>query len=198
MRFVVSILLLTSILSGCAATLQAQKPDPTTGLYATRTGLEPKDVRIMEKFDPKYTDLVYLKVDDEKKIPQFTDFFSSALKETHVFKKVVTKDDLQQIVIERNLGNKVSNVSDLVGLNNLSKEIGPYLIVETTVVWLGGYRFEGKVTAIDASTGKTVLLIDKTAFNLAGLDEPLFNPLLNGFVNWTHDRPLLQKGMSAE
>ena len=39
---------------------------------------------------------------------------------------VVTKDDLQAIVIERNLGSKSPSVSDLVGFNNLSKEIGTF------------------------------------------------------------------------
>ncbi len=33
-------------------------------------------------------------------------------------------------------------------------------------------------------------MLDKTAFNAAGLDEPLFHPLLNGFINWTHNRPV--------
>jgi len=46
-------------------------------------------------------------------------------------------------------------VSDLVGLNNLSKEIGPFLIVEPNAVFKGGYNFEGTLKAIDASTGKT-------------------------------------------
>jgi hypothetical protein len=39
-------------------------------------------------------------------------------------------------------------------------------------------------------TGKTILLIDMNAFNMAGLDDPLFHPMLNGFINWTRNQPV--------
>jgi hypothetical protein len=183
-------LLFAGLLAGCNTTLHVEKPDPSSGLYTTHTVLKPDDVRVAEKFDPAYTQMVYLKIDAETPNPRFVDFFVAALKETHTFKKVVTKDDLQAIVIEHNLGSKVPSVSDLVGLNNLSKEIGPFLIVEPNAVFKGGYNFEGTLKAIDASTGKTVLLIDMTAFNMAGLDDPLFHPMLNGFINWTRNQPV--------
>ncbi|VVE06504.1 hypothetical protein [Pandoraea commovens] len=183
-------LLFAGLLSGCNSTLHVEKPDPKTGLYATNNVLKSDDVRIAEKFDPAYAQMVYLKINAETPNPRFVDFFVSALRETNTFKKVVTKDDLQAIVIERNLGSKVPSVSDLVGLNNLSKEIGPFLIVEPNVLFKGGYNFQGTLKAIDASTGKTVLLIDRTAFNMAGLDDPLLHPMLNGFVNWTRNQPL--------
>lgn len=189
-RFAVA-LLLAGLLAGCNTTLQVEKPDATSGLYSTHTALKAADVRVEEKFDPAYTQMVYLKIDAETPNQRFVDFFVAALKDMHVFKKVVTKDDLQAIVIGRNLGSKVPNVSDLVGLNNLSKEIGPFLIVEPNAVFKGGYNFEGTLKAIDASTGKTVLLIDTTAFNMAGLDDPLFHPMLNGFINWTHNQPIV-------
>jgi hypothetical protein len=183
-------LLFAGLLAGCNTTLHIEKPDPTSGLYATDTVLKPADVKVAEKFDPIYTQMVYLKVDAETPNPQFVDFFVAALKDMRIFKKVTTKDDLEAIVIERNLGGKVPSVSDLVGLNNLSKEIGPFLIVEPNAVFKGGYNFEGTLRAIDASTGKTVLLIKMNAFNMAGLDNPLFHPMLNGFINWTRNRPI--------
>jgi hypothetical protein len=183
-------LLFVGLLAGCNTTLHVEKPDPTSGLYATHTELKPADVRVEEKFDPAYTQMVYLKINAETPNPRFVDFFMAALKDMHTFKKIVTKDDLQAIVIEHNLGSKVPSVSDLVGLNNLSKEIGPFLIVEPNAVFKGGYNFEGTLKAIDASTGKTVLLIDMTAFNMAGLDDPLFHPMLNGFINWTRNQPV--------
>jgi hypothetical protein len=185
--------LLAGLLAGCNATFHAQKPDATTGLFATQSVLKADDVRVAEKFDSSYTKMLYLKVNAEEPNPKFVDFFASAFKEMHTFQKVMTKDELQQVVIERNLGGKVPSVSDLVGLNNLSKEIGPFLIVEPNAVFKGGYMFEGTLKVTDASTGKLVLFIDKTAFNMAGLDDPLFNPMLNGFINWTHNQPIAQK-----
>lgn len=187
---VASALLFAGLLAGCNGTLHIEKPDPTSGLYETQAVLKPSDVRAEEKFDPAYTQMVYLKIDAESPNPQFVDFFVSALKDMHVFKKVATKDDLEALVIQRNLGSKVTSVSDLVGLNNLSKEIGPFLIVDANAVFKGGYNWEGTLKAIDASTGKTVLWIKMSAFNLAGLDGPLFHPMLNGFINWTRNQPV--------
>jgi hypothetical protein len=186
-------LMLAVLLAGCNTTLHVEKPDANTGLYETHSALKQEDVRVADKFDPAYTQMVYLKINAETPNPRFVDFFVAALKDMNTFKKVVTKDDLQQIVIERNLGAKVPSVSDLVGLNNLSKEIGPFLIVEPNAVFKGGYMFEGTLKATDASTGKTVLLIDTTAFNMAGLDDPLFHPMLNGFINWTRNQPIVPK-----
>lgn len=183
-------LLFAGLLAGCNTTLHVEKPDPATGLYATQTALKPADVLVEEKFDPAYTQMVYLKVDAETPNPQFVDFFVSALRDMHVFKKVATKDDLEAIVIQQNLGSKVPGLSDLVGLNNLSKEIGPFLIVEPNAVLKGGYNWRGTLKAIDARTGKTVLQIEINAFNMAGLDEPLFHPMLNGFINWTRNQPV--------
>jgi hypothetical protein len=28
---------------------------------------------------------------------------------------------------------------------------------------------------------------------MAGLDDPLFNPMLNGFIDWTRGKPIAQK-----
>jgi len=179
-----------ALLTGCNTTLSVVKPEAENGYYATKSTLTADDVRVAEKFDPAYKNMVYIKINAETPNPRFVEFFTSAFKDMGVFNKIVTKDDLQAIVIERNLGSKVPSVSDLVGLNNLSKEIGPFLIVEPNAVFKGGYRFEGTLKAIDASTGKTVLFIDNSAVNMAGLDDPLFHPMLNGFINWTRGLPV--------
>ncbi len=88
--------------------------------------------------------MVYVKVNAERPSAQFVDFFVDGVKETHAFKQVLTKDDLQTLIIERNLGSKVPTVSDLVSLNNLSKEIGPFLIVEPDAIWQGGYYYKAQ------------------------------------------------------
>jgi len=37
-----------------------------------------------------------------------------------------------------------------------------------------------------------------TAFNMAGLDEPLFHPMLNGFINWTRNQPVVEKPTATQ
>ncbi|UZN50956.1 hypothetical protein KZ686_21430 [Cupriavidus cauae] len=186
-------LLFAALLAGCNTTLQIKKPDAATGMYATTTALKAEEVRVEEKFDPAYKKMLYLKINADTPNQRFVEFFESAFKDMHTFDKVVTKSDLEKIIIERDLGGKVPSVSDLVGLNTLSKEIGPFLIVEPNAIFKGGYRFDGTLKAIDARTGKTVLQIENSAFNMAGLDDPLFHPMLNGFINWTRNQPVAAK-----
>lgn len=184
-------LVIALFLAGCNTTLQITRPDPTTGLYATGTVLKPSDVVVEEQFDPVYKRMLYVKIESKNQDKRFSDFFTSAFKEMNVFDKVLTKDDLESFIIEKSLGNKIPGVSDLVSLNNLSKEIGPFLIVEPDASYLGGYKFEATLKAVDASTGKTVLLLDAKALNMSGLDDPLLHPLINGFINWAHNKPVV-------
>ncbi len=61
---------LVALLADCNSTLLAEKPDPTSGLYATHTVLKPADVRVPEKFDPAYSQMVYLKINADNRNPR--------------------------------------------------------------------------------------------------------------------------------
>lgn len=178
------VFLIALIATGCSSTLKPAPRDPATGLFPTNTKLSSESVKILQPFDEKYRTLVYVKT-DESKAKQYNDFFGESLKNMGTFKKVVTKEDLEKMVVTRNLTDKVSNISDLIGLNQLAKQIGPFLIVQPYVEVKQSYNFFAHLKAIDPETGTTVLLLEQTAFNWAGLDEPLFFPLMNGFMQWT-------------
>ncbi|MNQ97644.1 hypothetical protein D3C85_1133000 [compost metagenome] len=178
-------LFLLVALTGCGTTLKPVKPDPTTGLFPTTVAVSPSNILVAERFDPAYRKMVHLKVDAQPPNPDFVTYFHTSIKDSGVFEQVLTKSDLQTIVIERQLQEKVSNVSDVLGLNILSKQIGNFLILETDAQWKGGYNFEGTMQAIDASTGKIVFKSSIKAFNWDGLDIPLYRPMLNAFVLWT-------------
>jgi hypothetical protein len=197
-RLAVTSAVLAMSLTGCGTTLQVSKPDPSTGYYATLHKLAPSDVRVEEKFDPVYKEMVYLKFDAQNPNPKFVKFFTESIRNLGTFKVVADKNQLQQLVIEKNLGDKIQNLDDVVALNKLSKETGPFLIVEPDATWQGGYSFNGTLKAIDSRTGKTVLWIDTNAINMAGLDSPLYYPMLNGFINWTHNEPVATGNVAAK
>ena len=97
---------------------------------------------------------------------------------------------MEQMVFSKNLSDEVSSVSDRIGLHNLQKHIGNFLIIEPYVEWKGGYSFFSSLKAFDAHTGEIVLHLENTAFNWSGLDQPLFFPLLNGLVQWIENQPI--------
>lgn len=175
--------------TGCSTTLKPRALDTTTGQFQTDTKLSADSVKAQKPFVEKYKSLVYVKT-DESKAKQYNDFFVESMKNMGTFNKVVTKQDLETLVLERKLTDRVSNISDLIGLNQLAKQMGPFLVVEPYVEWKGGYNFFAHLKAIDPESGETVLLLEQNAFNWAGLDDPLFFPLMNGLLQWTQGKPI--------
>ena len=186
-HFVILAIVLLS--SGCATTLQPTALDPQTGYFPTSSKLPADGIKVKKEFvSGKYRSLLYVKM--EEKNEKYNQFFLKGFTNMNVFQKVADKNQLETLVFERKLTEKVSSVSDLIGLNNLQKQIGPFLVVEPYVEWKGGYNFEASLKAIDPETGETVLHIRNAALNWAGLDQPLFFPLLNGFLEWTQGKQI--------
>jgi hypothetical protein len=170
------------LLSACAT--NAPKPmDPSTGLFPTMSVLDTGAVKVSKPFDPKFRHLVYVKVPDGKP-KEFSEFYVAELRNMNLFDQVASKSDLEAIVIQRNLADRVTNVSDMVGLHRLAEQIGPFLVVEPSFEFKGGYSYTGRLLVVDPATGETQLSLQQNAFNWAGLDSPLIYPLLNGFVQW--------------
>lgn len=180
---VLTLVLASAILSGCSSTLKTRDID-ATGRFPTDTVLADGGVKAAKPFQAKYKALAYIKTDGNKNT-EYNDFFVKTFTKTGAFSKTATKGDLETLVIEWKLADKVGNISDLIGLNQLQKQIGPFLVVEPHVEWRGGYNFYANLKAIDPETGETVLHIEQTAFNWSGLDDPLFFPLFNAFLQWT-------------
>jgi hypothetical protein len=172
----------------CSSTLKPATLDPG-GRFATASRISPEGVKIAKPFDAKFKPLLYVKIDDSK-AETYRDFFVSSFRNMNVFTAVNAKSDFEKMIIERKLTDTVSNVSDLIGLHNLAKQIGPFLVVEPYLEWTGGYNYVASVKAIDPATGETVLHLEQKAFNWAGLDKPLFYPLLNGFIDWANGRTI--------
>jgi hypothetical protein len=172
----------------CSSTLKPATLDPA-GRFPTESRISPGGVKIARPFDSKFKPLLYVKIDDSK-ANMYRDFFVSSFRNMNFFTVVNEKSDFEKMIIERKLTDKVSNVSDLIGLNNLAKQVGPFLVVEPHLEWQGGYNYIASLKAIDPETGETVLHLEQKAFNWAGLDKPLFYPLLNAFIDWANGRTI--------
>lgn len=176
--------------TGCATTLKPTQLDET-GYFDTDTKLKPDGLEIVEEFKPEYSTLLYVKTDDRNE--KYNTFFLESFKNMDTFKNVLAKGELESLVLEKNLAGKVSNISDKIGLHSLSKEMGPFLVVEPYVEWKGGYNFIANLKAIDPTTGKEVLVLNNEAFNWSGLDQPLFYPLFNAFLEWSRNDEITTK-----
>jgi hypothetical protein len=175
-------------LAACSSTLKPSTPNPSTGYFATESKISKGGVVTEAPFDSKYLGILYVKTD--VKSDKLNDFYVTTFKNMAKFGKVYDRSNLETLVIQQGLADKVPNISDLIGLKHLSDVIGPVLVVEPQAQFEGGYRFSASLRAVDAQTGQEVLLLKNRAFNWAGLDQPLFYPLFNGFLDWTNGRPI--------
>jgi len=82
----------------------------------------------------------------------------------------------------------VSNISDNIGLANLQKEIGKFLVVDANVEHKNGYTYTFDFEVIDPGKAETVYHIRHDGFNFSGLDRPLFNPVFNDFIDWINKK----------
>ena len=175
------LLLLVSLLCACSTTLKPTTLDET-GYFGTSTKIRSDSIKTKESFRPEYKKMLYVKTDEKNE--KFNTFYIETFKNMNEFEKVLCKDEMESLVFEKNLTDSVSSVSDKIGLHNLQKEIGPFLVVEPYAEFLGGYNYSANLKAYDPETGKDVLVIENKAFNWAGLDKPLFYPLFNAFLEW--------------
>jgi hypothetical protein len=183
------------MLGACATTL---KPTPLgkAGYFETDAKIVSDGVKLKEDFKPEYRQMIYVKTDNKNE--RFNTFYLESFENMGQFEKVLAKEDIESLVFEKNLANKVLNVSDRVGLHNLQKRIGPFLVVEPNVEWLEGYLYRASIKAYDPKTGKEVLMLEHEAFNWAGLDQPLFYPLFNAFLQWARGEEIETTPFSAE
>jgi hypothetical protein len=183
------------LLGGCSTTL---KPTAVgeTGYFDTNTKLIYDGIIIEKAFKPEYKKMIYVKTDEDNE--KFKMFYLETFKNMNEFDSVFSKEELETLVFDRDLTGKVSSVSDKIGLHNLQKEIGSFLVVEPYADWKGGYDYIANLKVYDPETGKDVLVLENTAFNWAGLDKPLFYPLFNAFLEWSRGENIQTEPTSAE
>jgi hypothetical protein len=182
-----AVLTIVLLASSCSSTLKAKKLDDS-GYFPTSTKITQEDIKVQEPFNAKFLPLLYVKT-DEKHI-KYNDFFLQSFKNMNVFETVLDKESVENLVIEKELTDKVTSVSDKIGLYHLQTHIGAFLVVEPYFVWEGGYNYSADLKAFDPENGEVVFHVTNQAFNWAGLDKPLFYPLFNAFLDWTQNRPI--------
>lgn len=194
MRLIVAVAL-AAVLSGCGSTLKVTKPG-ADGRYMTETRVKPEGILVSEKIDvSQYRAMFFAKTDDKN--VQYSDFFRSSIDNTGFFDKVVVKADLEQLILSKGLTDKVTSVSDMIGLHHAQQHLGKFLVGDLETTWKGGYNFESDLKVTDPKTGKVVFHVHHAAFNWDGLDKPLFMPMFNAFIDWASANGAVSGGVSA-
>jgi len=176
------IIFATLLFSSCSSTLKVHELNEK-GKLPTDTQVTSSEILIDKplKIDTSFH-LLFIK--NLNGMNRYSQYIVGTLKNISGFQEVKTSEEMEQYVIKNNLADKVTNISDNVGLYRLEREIGNFLICETSAEQVDryGYKFHFKI--INAASSEIVLDVYHYAFNWAGLDRPLFNPVFNYYIDW--------------
>lgn len=175
---------LSCVLFSCSPTLKVKELNPKTGKLPTETILNQDEILVEKNINlNEYSQFLFVKKSGLN-MEKYENYILGTLKNIGGFEKHYTQNELEQYVIQKNLTDKVTSISDNIGLLNLSKNVGKFLICESNVEFKGGYSFSFDYKIINPTNSEVLLHIKHNAFNWGGLDRPLFNPVFNKYIDW--------------
>lgn len=176
--------LLGLFIISCSPTLKVKQLDEKTGKLPTDTKLNPEEILVDKNINlGEYKQFLYIK-NSGVNMEKFDKYIVETLKNIGGFDKFYTQAELEQYVIQNKLTDKVTSISDYIGLLNLQKQVGNFMVCEVTPEYLGGYDYIFKLKLVNPATSETALEVKHKAFNWGGLDRPLFNPVFNYYIDW--------------
>jgi hypothetical protein len=172
------------LFSSCSPTLKVKELNVKTGKLPTETVINQEEILVEKSINLKeYSKFLFVKKSGLN-MEKYETYILGTLKNIGGFEKYFTQSELEQYVIQNNLTDKVTSISDNIGLLNLSKNVGKFLICESNVEYKGGYDFTFEYKVINPTNAEILLHIKHNAFNWGGLDRPLFNPVFNKYIDW--------------
>ncbi len=184
MKNTLLIFALSFVIFSCSPTLKVKALNPETGKLPTETILSPDEILVEKSINlNEYSQFLYVKKSGLN-VEKYEKYILGTLTNIGGFNNYYTQNELEQFVIQKNLSDKVTSISDNIGLLNLSKSIGKFLICESNVEYKGGYNFSMEYKIINPTNAEVVLHIKHNAINWGGLDRPLFNPVFNKYIDW--------------
>lgn len=172
------------IVSGCAKPFKHVDIDPSTDQFPTSVSVDKKFIKIFHPLPGiQEVNYVFLQTYTPYGNDSFFEFTKDALLKIG-FKRVYNEKELAQMVIQSGLSQYVTNLSDLISLNNLAMATGPFIFMQSRVYRVSDavYRFD--LQLIEPLSGRTFLEISRVRTNWLDMDTEINYPILNTIKNW--------------
>lgn len=178
------LLLALLALTACGTQMKVAQIDSKTGLLKSEFGEIAKATVVVSK----PTSLASF----EKRafVTGGGEFGVDQLKATGLFTQVVTFDEMQKIIVANNLQDKVSSISEPIGLSRLAKAYKPFIWVGMKRTTRGRDQFF-QIVATDPNTLEELFLAEtKLDLIWSGVnDQNARYPLFNAFIEWAKKNP---------
>ena len=183
-KFFVAAVAAAALLSACTTTLQVAELDPETNRYATSSVVAPEEVLVSEGYDVDAVKAILFVRNNFDDAAQVGQYFEDSISSFGFFDEVMRKDEFERYLIQEGLQDEVGAVDGFASLSKASKELGDFLFVDLNLELAAGYQTTLTMNVYDAREAKELLSVKRVITNWAGLDGPLFQPVLNSFFDW--------------
>lgn len=177
---------LTSLLlaAGCTSTLKVTELDSTTNRFATSTAVAPDEIKVSKTFDVDDTKSMLFVRNNFEDIHKVGVYFEDSIDKYGFFDKVVRKDEFERDLIQQGIQDEVGDVSGFASLSKAAGIVGDFLFADVELEAGVGYQVTLRMNVYDARDAEEVFAVERQVTNWAGLDGPLFQPVLNAFFDW--------------
>lgn len=177
-------LAVTVLLTACGTQMKVAPVDPTTGLLKSDTVAIDKATVVTAKSTSlaRFGRLAFTTGGG--------DFGVNQLKATGLFDQVLNFDEMQRLIVANGLQDKVSSISEPVGLSRLAMAYKPFLWVNLKRINKGRDQYF-QIYAIDPATLEDLFLaeIKLDPFWKGVNDQNARYPLFNAFIAWARMNP---------
>lgn len=186
-------IVICTLFSAClSSTLKVKTIDSSTGYFGNKE-VKKADIIIDETISATdYKRLIYIKPSSQKfmssKADKINAFVKDMIENIGYFERVSNKKEFEMLLIKTGVAYKVSGISDNIGLLQVQKHFGNYLIAEfdfaLTLPKIDGTNSIANLKITDPSTMKIVFHAQRKTFLVEGFDNRLLYPLFNSFIDW--------------
>jgi hypothetical protein len=177
-------LLACALLAACGTQLKVAEVDQSTGMIKSEKGTVTQATVVTAKATSlaKFGGTAFISNGGEYGVNQ--------LKATKLFTQVLNFDDLQKLIVSQNLQDKVSSVSEPIGLSRLAKVYKPFLWVTFKRINKENKPFLQLIATNPENLDELFVAEVHLDFIWAGVnDQNSRYPLFNAFIDWARKNP---------
>lgn len=180
------------LLTSCFGTFRVKSTKAIERGLPAKGSLEPGEIITRSLFPlDDYKQLLFVRDSvffrSYRKEYKYRDYITGSFASSGFFSNVCSKETIIFFISERGLDDVVTGYPLNPDKRELAGAIGNFLYAEANLEFYNDFncRFTLKVT--NPADGSTIYHVSHEALNIAGLDRPLFNPVLNDFFNWLQE-----------
>ena len=175
---------LSALLTACGTQLKVAEVDQKTGLLQSERGEVTKAVVVTSKSASlaRFGGTAFISNGGEYGVNQ--------LKATKLFSEVLGYDDLQKLIVNSNLQDKVQSIGEPIGLSRLAKAHKPFLWVNFKRVTKENKPYLQLIATNPENLEELFVAEVHLDFVWAGVrDQNSRYPLFNAFMAWARSNP---------